>query len=101
MTLFANSIIVEKEAPNVPKYVMVRVRLGFGYCRTISGALYDINTKEITVDTTNNWQDNIFKFMQDNSLAPNLSLKGPAIDALIAAGNEQYEYIMVTGTYLR
>jgi len=98
MVLFANSILVERGALNDPKFVLVRLRLGFGFCKKISAALFNIQTNEITVDTTNKWQDNIFKYMKENNLVPNLSLKGPDIDKLILAGNDLYKHTMITGT---
>jgi len=98
MVLFANSILVERGALNDPKFVLVRLRLEFGICRKISAALFNTETKEITVDTANNWQDNIFKYMKDNNLVPNLRLKGPDIDELISAGNALYKQTMTSGT---
>ena len=100
MVLFANSIIVEKGALNVPIFVLVRLRLEFGYCKIISGALYNIATNEMTVDTKNKWQKNVFKYMKDNNLVPNPGLKGSDIDALIEAGNELYKHVMISGTSL-
>ena len=96
--IFPNSIYVHPENPSHAIGVMVRVRLNFGSCRIIAGAFYDLETKEITVNLENTWQNNIFLYLSKRNLVPNLSLKGPEVDAMLVEANAEYRHIMSTGT---
>lgn len=97
MLLHANSILVDPENPSVPIKVLVRLRLEWGLCKNVSGVLYDIDTKDISIDTCGKWIVNIFKVIHDSGLVPNVDLVGADIDGIIATAESKYKDFMRSG----
>ena len=97
MALFANSILVSVRDPSTPVCVLVRIRQDWGLCKNVCGAVYDIARDEILIDTMNNWIKNIFKFMSDQQLVPNIQLSGENVQKHLARGLELYLYTMNSG----
>jgi|CryBogDrversion2_2_1035213.scaffolds.fasta_scaffold19592_2 hypothetical protein len=97
IVLFANCVLVRPSSPNLPVYVLVRLRLEWGFCGTVSAALYDIGRDELLIGTKNDWTKNIFKVLSDEQLSPNIDLVGVDIDQLLSKAEDTYLTVMRQG----
>jgi hypothetical protein len=82
---------------STPVLVLVRIRLDWGTCKNVCGAVYDIKHDEILIDTQNKWIKNIFKYVSDQQLVPNIQLVGEKVQEHLARGQELYLQHMNSG----